>query len=321
MTIKPLISMLGAALLACMCSSTAFAAQALKVAIGQHGNWDTGVVQLGTDAGIFKKHGLDLDLLYTQGGGETMQAVISGSVDIGVGAGTIGVFAAYEKGAPIRIISSEATGSGEFWYVRSDSKLKSIKDATADTTIAYSTHGSSTNSIALGFTKAYGLKSKLVPTGNAISTLTQVMSGQVDAGWASPPFGFKDLANGKIRIVGKAYDLNEIRHESVRVNITNASALQSKHDAIQKFMDAYRETLDWMYHGDDALKAYAKFAKVDLDTARRVRDEFHPKAMLNPDKVNGIDVMVQEGLAFKTLTSALSAEQTKTLIQIPTPRQ
>ncbi|HXE20420.1 MAG TPA: ABC transporter substrate-binding protein [Castellaniella sp.] len=320
MMIKPLTSMLGAALLACVCSSSAFAAQTLKVAIGQHGNWDTGIVQLGTDAGIFKKHGLDLELLYTQGGGETMQAVISGSVDIGTGVGTIGVFAAYAKGAPVRIISSEATGSGEFWYVRSDSKLKSIKDAAEDTTIAYSTHGSSTNSIALGFAKAYGLKSKLVPTGNAVSTLTQVMSGQVDVGWASPPFGFKDLANGKIRIVGKAYDLDEIRHESVRVNISNASALKDKHDAIQKFMDAYRETLDWMYSGDDALKAYAKFAKVDLDTARRVRDEFHPKAMLDPDKVNGIDAMVREGTAFKTLSSPLTPQQIGTLIQIP-PRQ
>lgn len=317
MTFKPLTSVLGAALLACVCTAPVFAAQTLKIAIGQRGNWDTGIVQLGNDAGIFKKHGLDLELLYTQGGGETMQAVISGSVDIGTAVGTIGVFAAYQKGAPVRIISAEATGSGEFWYVRAESKLKSIKDATADTTIAYSTHGSSTNSIALGFAKAYDLKSKLVPTGNAVSTLTQVMSGQVDVGWASPPFGFKDLAAGKIRIVGKAYDLSEIRHESVRVNITNASALKNKHEAIQKFMDAYRETLDWMYNGDEALKSYAAFAKVDLDTARRVRDEFHPKAMLDPDKVNGIDAMVQEGMAFKTLTSPLAPEQIKTLIQIP----
>ncbi len=123
MMIKPLTSMLGAALLACVCSSSAFAAQTLKVAIGQHGNWDTGIVQLGTDAGIFKKHGLDLELLYTQGGGETMQAVISGSVDIGAGVGTIGVFAAYAKGAPVRIISSEAPRAGEFWDVRSVSQL------------------------------------------------------------------------------------------------------------------------------------------------------------------------------------------------------
>ena len=33
--------------------------------------------ELGQQAGIFKKHGLVLEILYTQGGGETQQAVIS----------------------------------------------------------------------------------------------------------------------------------------------------------------------------------------------------------------------------------------------------
>jgi NitT/TauT family transport system substrate-binding protein len=40
-------------------------------------------------------------LLYTQGGGETQQAVLSGSVDIGVAAGIMGVLGAYGKGLPI----------------------------------------------------------------------------------------------------------------------------------------------------------------------------------------------------------------------------
>jgi NitT/TauT family transport system substrate-binding protein len=56
----------------------------LQLAVGQRGGWDTAVAEVGSRAGIFKKHGLDLDILYTQGSGETQQAVISGSVDIGV---------------------------------------------------------------------------------------------------------------------------------------------------------------------------------------------------------------------------------------------
>ncbi len=34
----------------------------LKIAVGQRGSWDTSVSELGQKAGIFKKHGLDLDL-------------------------------------------------------------------------------------------------------------------------------------------------------------------------------------------------------------------------------------------------------------------
>ena len=84
----------------------------LKVAVGQRGNWDTSVSELGQRAGIFAKHGLKLDILYTQGGGETQQAVLSGSVDIGVAAGIMGALGAFSKGAPIRILGAETTYEG-----------------------------------------------------------------------------------------------------------------------------------------------------------------------------------------------------------------
>jgi len=301
-------------------SAPALAADTLKMAIGQRGNWDSVVAQLGSDAGIFKKHDIELELLYTQGGGETMQAVISNSVDIGVAAGTIGVMAAFQKGAPVRIIGAQATGAADFWYVRSDSPLKSIKDATADTTIAYSTNGASTNSIVLGYIKEYGLKSKAVPTGNPSSTFTQVMSGQVDVGWSSPPFGFDALKANKIRIVARANDVPDIRKESIRTLIANASVLERKREALDRFMAAYRETIDWMYDSEDALQAYAKFNKIDLETARQVRDEFFPKSLIDPDKMSGLDLLMAEGVEFKALARPLTQEQLDTLIQIP-PRK
>src|SRR5665647_2763383 len=70
--------------------SAAFSQETLKLAVGQRGNWDTSVPELGQRAGIFKKRALNLELVYTQGGGETQQAVISGSVDIGITAGNVG---------------------------------------------------------------------------------------------------------------------------------------------------------------------------------------------------------------------------------------
>ena len=76
----------------------AHAQDALKIAAGQRGNWDTTIAEVGQRAGIFKKHGLTLEILWTQGGGETQQAVISGSVDIGVAPGIMGVLSAFSKG-------------------------------------------------------------------------------------------------------------------------------------------------------------------------------------------------------------------------------
>ena len=99
-------------------AGTASAQDTLKLAVGQRGNWDTSVSELGQRAGIFKKHGLELEIVYTQGAGETQQAVISGSVDIGVAVGIMGVLSSYSKGAPVRIIGAEATGAADYWYAR-----------------------------------------------------------------------------------------------------------------------------------------------------------------------------------------------------------
>ena len=72
-------------------------------------------------AGIFKKHGLELEIIYTNGAGETQQAVISGSVDLGIAAGVMGVLGAYSKGAPVRVIGAETTGANDlYWYVKAD---------------------------------------------------------------------------------------------------------------------------------------------------------------------------------------------------------
>src|SRR5512144_2558139 len=91
---------LAAAVLLLLVHATAAAEDALKIAIGQRGGWEQCVSELGQNAGIFKKHGLVLEVLYTQGSGETQQPVISGDVDIGVAVGVMGALSSYSKGAP-----------------------------------------------------------------------------------------------------------------------------------------------------------------------------------------------------------------------------
>jgi NitT/TauT family transport system substrate-binding protein len=90
---------------------SAAAEDTLKVAIPQKGAWDAGVAELGQRGGIFKKHGLNLDILYTTAGPESIQAMIGGSIDVAVASGVSAAIGTFGKGAPIRIISSEMTGA------------------------------------------------------------------------------------------------------------------------------------------------------------------------------------------------------------------
>src|SRR5712691_7957375 len=169
------------------------AAETLKIASPIRGSWEGAIPELGKQAGIFQKHGLDLDILYTQGGGETLQVVVSGSVDVGLSAGALGSMGAYAKGAPIRIIGASSTGSREnFWWVAAKSPLRSMRDVNGQT-IAYSTTGASSHIGVLRFISEYGLKAKPVATGDISATITQVMSGQVDVGWSVAPSTWPDM--------------------------------------------------------------------------------------------------------------------------------
>lgn len=311
---------LAAMMLLALDGSDTCAEDALKVAIGQINNWENQMPTLGQQAGIFKKHGIVLDNLGTQGAGETLQAVISGSTDIGIGVGTAGAMRAFAKGAPVRALCAGFVGTGDlFWYVPANSPIKSLSDATEKTTIAYSTSGSTSNNLVLAFIKELGLKAKPTATGGPAPTFTQVMSGQVDIGWSAPPFGLEELQQGSIRIVARGSDATSTRHQTVRVQIINANVLSERKDAVLRFMRAYRETIEWMYSDPLALQYYAEKIGKPESLVELSRSQFHPKAALDPDRLSDIGGVMADAVALKFLEAPLTRSQLAQFFQIPPP--
>ena len=305
--------------LAWLGATAAFADDLVKMAIGQRGNWDTSITHLGDKAGIFKKHGLQLEMIYTSGSGETLQPVISGSVDLGLAVGTLGAMAAYAKGAPVRIIGAQATGAADYWYAKNPD-IKTLKDTNGHT-IAFSTNGSSTNSVVRAFIDEFKLTAKPQATGNPSATLTAVMTDQVDVGWAAPPFGLKEMDEGKIHLVARATDAALVRGQTIRVLVANAEVLAKRKDVIERFMKAYRESIEYMYSSNpQVITDYAEFAKVPEPMAKRVRDDFFPKSLVNPDQIHGLDSLIPEAVNLKFIPAPLTKEQIAELIQI-SPRQ
>lgn len=299
-------------------ASAAHAEDELKVAIGQINNWENQAPTLGQDAGIFKKYNLVLDNVGTQGAGETIQAVISGSADLGAGVGVAGAMRAYSKGAPVRLLLPAFTGTGDlYWYVKADSPLKSLKDATPQHTVAFSTSGSSSNDIVLGFVDELGLKAKPTATGSPAATLTQVMTGQIDIGWAAPPFGVKELKEGKIRMLARGSDVPSLRGQTVRLIIVNANALVSKKDAIMRFVKGYREAVDWMYSDPKAITMYAAKMKLDEALIKESINEFDPKSVMQTDEVKELDSIQKAAVKLKFIDQPLTKEQLAEFMQIP----
>jgi NitT/TauT family transport system substrate-binding protein len=306
---------LAAVLAAAVGAQPAAALDVIKVADAQKGFWDTSFVFLGQERGFFKEQGIELDIQWTDGGAETQQAVITGSFDVGLATGLLGVVGAFNKGAPIVLLSSEMTGAPDLlWYVRADSPIKSLQDLEGKT-VAYSRPGSSSNQIAAALVKLSGKNAKLVSTGGPPATLTQVMSGQIDVGWSAVPGPLEMVKEGKIRVIAVGNDAPGAAGQTVRVNITNATMLKTRRDVLRRFLVAYQKTIDWAYSSPEVLQDYGKFANVKPEIVEEVRAKYFPKSAVALDKVMGLDETMREAVEAKRLEKPLTAEQQAELLR------
>jgi NitT/TauT family transport system substrate-binding protein len=170
--------------------------------------------------------------------------------------------------------------------------------------------------VLLQLVKAAGASPKLVATGGAPATYTQVMTGQIDVGWSVPPFALKDLQDKKIAIIARGSDLAEVQAQTIRVNVANANALKEKRDAFVRYVKALGRAIDWAYSSPDALSNYVAIAKVPVDQARITRDDFFPKDSLQLAEVKSLDLTLQQALQFKYITAPLAPKDVSGLFDM-----
>jgi NitT/TauT family transport system substrate-binding protein len=317
---RPIALLLFCAVIGWSMTAVARANDTIKLAIGQKGVWETAVAALGVEQGFFRKEGLDLDLSYTAGGGDTIQAVATGSADFGISVGTTAAIAAFAKGAPIRIVAGSMTGEPDiYFYVRAESPIKSMADANGKS-IGFTRPGSSTFAAEHILAAQFNVVPNYVSTGEQSATLTQVMSGQVDIGWAAPPFGDDLVTAKKIRIIASGADAKDLAGQTVRVQIGNANFIKNHRDIAQRFWRAYAATLNWMYSTQNAsLAAYARFADIPVSTVKNML-QFFPRKNLILGSVAEIDKSIKDAVTFKFIDKPFDASQTQAMFDILAPR-
>ncbi len=219
----------------------------------------------------------------------------------------------------MRVLLPAFTGTGDlYWYVKADSPIKSVKDITDKHTIAYSTNGSSSNNLVLAFGQELGVKAKPTATGSPPGTLTSVMSGQIDLGWASPPFGMKEIKEGKIRII----------HARQRCAFAEGTDGARDHRQCRCAEDeerrdhAFREgvsrerRLD-VCRSEGARACTRRRSRLMKALLKDAIAEFHPKEALQSDKMADLDGAVADAVKLKFLDAPLTKEQLAEFLQIP----
>jgi NitT/TauT family transport system substrate-binding protein len=205
-----------------------------------------------------------------------------------------------------------------FWYVPAASPIKAIAEMNGKT-MGFSVTGSSSHAGLLEFARQNGLDIKAISTGTGPATFTQTMTRQIDVGWAAVPFGLDALEDGKIRMVARGLDVAALKGRTTRVNITNSDMLTKRKAALERFMQAYRDTVDWMYSDDPAvLKHYADYSGFPERVVKRVRD-FIPKESMAPDSVVGMDQIISDAVRQKFIVAPLTREQAEEFVKIQPP--
>ena len=286
----------------------------VKVAIPQKGLFDTTMpFVIGDKAGLYKAEGIQVEIVWTRGGGETNRAAATGSTDIAHDTGLLGILAGYVEKAPLKIVMVAATGNELFWYVKADSPYRSIQDMSGRT-LGYSQAGSSTHMSVLDIIAATKVNAKPASVGSPPDSFTAVMTGQVDAGWSSPPFFLKEIQEGKTRVLFKGADFPELREITTRVTVANSDFLKKNPAAARGLLKAYLKTIDYMYANPkvtiDTLAEFNTLAPAVAGEAFK----FFPKEFFNSKPIKGLEYSMEKAVEFKFIKKPLSKEDLNQLI-------
>src|SRR5262249_48891407 len=137
---------------------------------------------IGQKVGIFKKHGLDLEISSLAGDAKVQQAMAADGIDIGLGSGPGLAFIV--KGSPARGIAAFADPPLTFaLVVRNDGEVKQLDDLKGRK-VGVSTVGSVTGWLVgeTGRQKGWGYDGmQLVPIGDDASRVAAVKTKAIDA--------------------------------------------------------------------------------------------------------------------------------------------
>ena len=242
------------------------------------------------DKGIWKKHGLDVELIFLRGGSRTVSAMLGGSVDFIIGS-DLGATTAILQGAPITRVGVTTNTLG--YSMVTQPGIKTIRDLKGKII-----------GITPGRDAAYARVVKLlrdngmdasrdvtflsVGDGGPAARVAALSSGVIHATMFTPP---SDMISEKagMRILTKI----DVANVGGGLN-TTTSLLQKKRPQVVRFLRGYMEAVQYLKsHKDESLKIFSKYVRnPDLDIMAYLYSEIsnrvEPGLRPRPDAVRAL---------------------------------
>lgn len=252
------------------------AADPLRVGKADATDYDFALLQVGIDAGIYKKYGLEISTV-TLPGAQLHQGMTADSIDMALGSGTDFQFIA--KGAPEKGVAAFASAPINLAIlVRMDGKIAKVEDLKGKV-IAVSTNGSLTYWLTTELSRRLGWSGsdalKPVATGALEAQVATLLAGNVDGVAGNIETGYRLEGQGKAKTLvpfGK-YINPFITHVIYATN-----NMMTKHpDQVRGFLKGWFETIAFMKsHEAETLAATRPITQLDEETAKKVYTELMP---------------------------------------------
>jgi ABC-type nitrate/sulfonate/bicarbonate transport system substrate-binding protein len=253
-------------------AAPAFADDLVRVGTPSADDFHFSFANVGTDVGIFKKNGVELQIVALAGGAKLHAAMTAGSLDIALGAGTdVGLIV---KGAPEKGIAVLATKPSNIVIQGNTKNGITTIAALKGKKVAVSSVGALTYWMAqkLAQHEGWGLNGmELVATGGGQANVAGFETGSLDAAVTSLESALRVEQAGRGKILLTFGDIVDpfIAHI---IYATNDMVAQ-RPDTIRRFLKGWYETVAWAQaHKAETIKYSQKVTLLSDDLANKVYD-------------------------------------------------
>jgi ABC-type nitrate/sulfonate/bicarbonate transport system substrate-binding protein len=228
------------------------------------------------DKAIWKKHGLDVELIFLRGGSRTVSALIAGSVNFIIGS-DLGVTTAILQGAPLTRVGVTTNTLG--YSMVTQPSIKTIRDLKGKIIgITPGRDAAYARVVKLlrdnGMDASKDVKFLSVGDGGPAARVAALSSGVIHASMFTPP---SDMISEKagMRILTKI----DVANVGGGLN-TSTSAVQKNRPELLRFLRGYMEAIQYLKsHKDESLKIFSKYVRnPDLGIMAYLYDEISTRA-------------------------------------------
>ena len=285
-----------------LASGTADAQTIVRVGKAQPNQFAFVPADIGIETGMFRKHGLEVEISAFGGDARMIQALTAGGIDIALGGGP--ALAAIGKGAPMKAVAALADEPNTIMLVvLKDGPIKSAADLRGRK-VSVSTAGSLTYWLALQLSRSQGWGTDgidITPLGAAAAEVAALKTHQVDGVITDSVTVYELVEAGTGRILVKFGE--RIKDFHVHIIYAGNKLIETNPDALRAFLAGWFESIRFMADNKSrAIEIAAKRTGVSNTVATAGYDDtmaiFSRTGKFNPQ---ALDVLATSFVEMKLL--------------------